>query len=229
MKAKILVVDDEPDILNLLQLLLSQQGFDVQTANSAKQANNAIAQQIPDLILLDWMMPQTSGLEFATCLCKDDSLKHIPVIMLTAKSEEADKLSAYGKGMVDDYVVKPFSNKLLIAKIKAVLRRSANLSDDGIIEYKNIQLDTDSLELKVNQESVNIGPTEFKLLKFLVAHVGKIYSREQLLDLVWGQNTFIEDRTVDVHVLRLRKVLKPYGIDSWIQTVRGVGYRFSAI
>ncbi len=229
MKAKILVVDDEPDILNLLQLLLSQQGFDVQTANSAKQANNAIAQQIPDLILLDWMMPQTSGLEFATRLSKDDSLKHIPIIMLTAKSEEGDKLSAYGKGMVDDYVVKPFSNKLLIAKIKAVLRRSANLSDDGIIEYKNIQLNSDSLELKINQQSVNIGPTEFKLLRFLVAHVDKIYSREQLLDLVWGQNAFIEDRTVDVHVLRLRKVLKPYGMDRWIQTVRGVGYRFSAI
>ncbi|NOY65864.1 MAG: phosphate regulon transcriptional regulatory protein PhoB [Gammaproteobacteria bacterium] len=222
----ILVVDDEPAILDMVEFALKRQDFRTKLVVNAMQAMNAISETPPDLILLDWMLPDLSGVDLARRLKRDDLTKSIPIIMITARAEEGDKLRGFDVG-VDDYVTKPFSPRELIARINAVLRRIEPETIDQNIDVEGLNLDPVTHRVNANGSVVELGPTEFRLLQFFMTHTERVYSREQLLDRVWGQNVYIEDRTVDVHIRRLRKVLSEYGYDKMIQTVRGSGYRFS--
>jgi two-component system, OmpR family, phosphate regulon response regulator PhoB len=222
----ILVVEDEAPIREMLRLALNRAGFAMVEAGDTQQAHTLIFEQMPQLVLLDWMLPNTSGIEFANRLKKDDFTKNIPIIMLTAKTEEADKIRGFDVG-VDDYVTKPFSPRELIARIKAVLRRVAPLSDADCLTVKNLKLFPSEHRVTIEDQEVQIGPTEFRLLHFFITHPDRVYNRAQVLDHVWGGNVYIEERTVDVHIRRLRKSLDEWGYDSLVQTVRGVGYRFS--
>lgn len=222
----ILVVDDEPAILDMVEFALKRQDFRTKLVVNAMQAMNAISETPPDLILLDWMLPDLSGVDLAHRLKRDDLTKLIPIIMITARAEEGDKLRGFDVG-VDDYVTKPFSPRELIARINAVLRRIEPETIDQNIDVEGLNLDPVTHRVNANGSVVELGPTEFRLLQFFMTHTERVYSREQLLDRVWGQNVYIEDRTVDVHIRRLRKVLSEYGYDKMIQTVRGSGYRFS--
>jgi len=222
----ILVVDDEPAILEMIEFALKRQNFMITLAHDAMQAMNAIAERKPDLILLDWMLPDISGIDLARRLRRDDLTRSIPIIMITARVEEADKLRGFDVG-VDDYVTKPFSPRELIARITAVLRRVTPEVIEQDIEVNGLNLDPVTHRVRANETDVELGPTEFRLLQFFMTHPERVYSREQLLDRVWGQNVYIEERTVDVHIRRLRKELSMYGYDKMIQTVRGSGYRFS--
>jgi len=222
----ILVVDDEPAILDMVDFALKRSGFRLQLAIDSMEAMNAISECKPDLILLDWMLPDISGIDLARRLKRDDLSKSIPIIMLTARAEEGDKLRGFEIG-VDDYVTKPFSTRELIARINAVLRRVEPQDEDSILSVQGLELDPATHRVGYGGDSVNLGPTEFRLLHFFMTHPERVYSREQLLDRVWGQNVYIEERTVDVHIRRLRKELSSYGCDKLIQTVRGAGYRFS--
>lgn len=226
MQAHILIVEDEPAIREMIAFALRTQSYQPISAQDAKEAIQAIADKIPDLILLDWMLPGMSGIELVKRFRKDENTRHIPIIMLTAKGEEADRLVGFENG-ADDYVVKPFSARELLARIKAVLRRSRETEDDGSIEIGKIRLDAKQQKLLIDNKSVHIGPTEYRLLHFFMSHANRIYTRNQLLDYVWGGTSEIEDRTVDVHIRRLRKALEPFQLDSLIETVRGTGYRFS--
>ncbi|KPJ92575.1 MAG: phosphate regulon transcriptional regulatory protein PhoB [Gammaproteobacteria bacterium SG8_11] len=222
----ILIVEDETAISDMIGFTVERAGYSWSAASDSKQAVTQIGERLPDLILLDWMLPGISGIDFAKRLRKDEVAHEVPIIMLTARGEESDKLRGFDAG-VDDYVSKPFSPKELVARIKAVLRRVSPFKEDSIYQIEDLKLDASSHRVSVNDRSVEMGPTEFKLLQFLMTHPERVYSRTQLLDYVWGSNVYIEDRTVDVHIRRLRKALGDHGYDRFIQTVRGAGYRFS--
>ena len=223
---RILLVEDESSIREMVSFALGQEGYAIDQAEDGNAAELEIANHLPDLILLDWMLPDTTGLELLRRWKRRDDLQEIPIIMLTARVEERDKIDGLDSG-ADDYITKPFSVKELTARIRAVMRRgSANLENEVIIGP--IKLDLDAHRAYVNDESINMGPTEFRLLEFFMTHADRVYSRNQLLDYVWGRNMYVEERTVDVHIVRLRKLLKPLNCDQMIQTVRGYGYRFSA-
>lgn len=222
----ILIVDDEQPIREMIQTALEMAGFECQQAGDAKLAHQMIVDMRPALVLLDWMLPDTNGIEFCKRLKRDEILSEIPVIMLTARSEEDHKVQGLDAG-ADDYMTKPFSTRELISRIKAVLRRSSTTSSDKIINIEGLCIDLMSQRVSFNEVAIEIGPTEYRLLAFFMTHPERAYTRIQLLDQVWGGSVYIEDRTVDVHIRRLRKVLQPYAADRFIQTVRGTGYRFS--
>ncbi|MFO1429549.1 MAG: phosphate regulon transcriptional regulator PhoB [Candidatus Competibacteraceae bacterium] len=223
---RILIIEDEQPIREMICFALENAGFEIYEAADARQAQVMIAEAPPDLILLDWMLPGVSGIEYARRLKKEDLTKEIPIIMLTARTEEEDKVQGLESG-ADDYVTKPFSPRELVARIKAVLRRGGPPAEDEILKANELLLDTASHRVSVGDKSLEIGPTEYRLLEFFMSHPERVYSRGQLLDRVWGSNVYVEERTVDVHIRRLRKVLEPHGHDALIQTVRGAGYRFS--
>ena len=226
MAATILVVEDEPGIQELISYGLRQAGHEIFCAGDAEQAIKIVNDVLPDLVLLDWMLPGMSGIELAKILRRASRTKNITIIMLTARSEECDKISGLEIG-ADDYITKPFSTRELVARIKAVLRRRSPESADDIVEISELRLDPVTHRVTVNDHEVILGPTEFRLLYFLMTHTERVHSRSQLLDGVWGDHVFVEDRTVDVHIRRLRKILEPVGKDGLVQTVRGAGYRLS--
>jgi two-component system phosphate regulon response regulator PhoB len=227
MAASILIVEDEPAIQELLALNIIQAGHQPIRALTVEQAQLIMQDTIPDLILLDWMLPGMSGIEFARKLKADELTKTIPIIMLTARGEESDKVRGLEVG-ADDYVTKPFSPRELNARIKAVLRRRAPQMTEDPIEAGGIKLDPTTHRVTANNQSIDLGPTEFKLLHYFMSNAERVHSRSQLLDRVWGDKVFVEDRTVDVHIRRLRLALEASGHENLIQTVRGAGYRFSA-
>jgi two-component system phosphate regulon response regulator PhoB len=206
---------------------LEREGYAVQEAADAKAARDLAADQLPDLMLVDWMLPDLSGPELIRRFRRDPLTRDIPIIMLTAKSEEDDMIHGLDAG-ADDYLMKPVSLKALSARIKALLRRSEGFDEQRVVNAGRLQLNQDAHQLRIDSTPVHLGTTEYRLLEFFMQHPEKVYSRAQLLDFVWGQNTYIEERTVDVHVLRLRKTLKAYAAENVIQTVRGAGYLFSA-
>jgi two-component system phosphate regulon response regulator PhoB len=222
----ILVVEDEDAIRELIVLTLESAGYKVLEAADADKAQRLLGDKLPGLILLDWMLPGMSGLEFTRWLKRQDDLKDLPIIMLTARGEEANKVQGLEAG-VDDYVVKPFSTRELLARIKAVMRRSGTDAAELVSIDQGLQIDLVQHRVSANDQPVQLGPTEFRLLHFFMTHPERVYSRSQLLDQVWGRNVYIEERTVDVHIRRLRKALEPFGFETLVQTVRGVGYRFS--
>lgn len=223
----ILLVEDEPAIRSMVGMALERAGFQMLSAGDASEAERVLADRRPDLLLLDWMLPGVSGIELARRLQRDDYTKDLPIIMLTARSEEDDRIRGLEVG-ADDYVTKPFSPRELIARIKAVLRRVAQDSLEGVLEVEGLTLDTNSYRVSADGRSLEMGPTEFRLLQFFMSHPERVYSRSQLLDMVWSRGAVVEERTVDVHIRRLRKALSPTGHDRLIQTVRGAGYRFSS-
>ena len=226
MPANILIVEDESSILELISLNLHQAGFNPIRAISAEYANNLVKETIPDLIVLDWMLPGMDGIEFAKRLRANSATKSIPIIMLTAKSDEDNKIKGLNVG-TDDYLTKPFSPRELVARIKALLRRrSPELVNEPII-FEGLVLDPSSHKVQANNKNINIGPTEFKLLHFFMKNTERVFSRNQILDKIWGNKSVIDDRTVDVHIKRLRESLNHSDHDKLIQTVRGAGYRFS--
>jgi two-component system phosphate regulon response regulator PhoB len=226
MAATILVVEDEPAIQELIAYNLKQAGHQPLRADNAEQAMNLVQNALPDLVLLDWMLPGQSGIDFARRLRSDRRTRTVPIIMLTARTDEQDKLTGLDTG-ADDYITKPFSPRELNARIKAVLRRRAPQMTDDVVQLGGLKLDPSSHRISGNGEPVILGPTEFRLLHFLMTHPERVHSRTQLLDQVWGDHVFVEERTVDVHIRRLRKALEPTGLDRLVQTVRGTGYRFS--
>jgi two-component system phosphate regulon response regulator PhoB len=224
-QAQVLVVDDESAIRDMIQFALRRAGMDVEGAADAKEALSRISDRKPDIILMDWMMPGVSGLELTRRLRKESVTSDIPIIMLTAKVTEDDKVAGLEAG-TDDYIIKPFSPRELIARINAVLRRTSPADQDGKITAGQLVLDTVSRRVIADEQELHMGPTEYRLLEFFMSNQGRAYSRTQLLDHVWGTNAYLEERTVDVHIRRLRKALQPAGLDSYVQTVRGHGYRF---
>ncbi len=226
MPATILVVEDELAIQELIAFNLRQAGHHVVPATTAEHALHLLKEALPDLILLDWMLPGMSGIECARRLRADMRTKAIPIIMLTARTEEQDKIIGLETG-ADDYITKPFSLRELVARIKAVLRRRAPQMTEDIVEIEGLRLDPVSHRVFGNEQPLDLGPTEFRLLHFLMTHQERVYSRAQLLDQIWGDHVFVEERTVDVHIRRLRRALEETQHDALIQTVRGSGYRFS--
>ena len=223
----VLVVEDEPAIREMIMTTLEMAGFECVQAEDVSSAHRQVVDHRPALILLDWMLPGgQSGIDFCRMLKKDELLSEIPVIMLTAKGEEDNKVQGLDAG-ADDYITKPFSTRELISRIKAVLRRSSALSGEKPIEAEGLSLDPVSQRVTADGNAVEIGPTEYRLLAFFMSHPERAYTRTQLLDQVWGGNVYVEDRTIDVHIRRLRKVLEPHDYAGFIQTVRGTGYRFS--
>ena len=228
MTAKILVVEDEPAVRDMIVFVLTQTEFQVEQAVDATEARTQVATNPPDIILMDWMLPGTSGVDLTRELKQDRLTRDIPVVLLTAKGEEDDKIRGLECG-AEDYITKPFSPRELVARIKVILRRiSPHVSEETVI-VGSLSLDPSTHRVSVDEDVVDLGPTEFRLLHFFLTHQEKVFSRSRLLDLVWGTNVFIEERTVDVHIRRLRKALEPYGVDGMIQTVRGAGYRFSEL
>jgi two-component system phosphate regulon response regulator PhoB len=228
---RILIVDDEPAIREMVAFALRKGDYEPAHAGDAREAQAAIADRVPDLILLDWMLPGTSGLELARRWRKDALTREVPIIMLTARGEENDRVGGLEAG-VDDYVVKPFSARELLARIRAVMRRAREDDEDGSIAVGALRIDGAAhrvfARVDDHDEPVPIGPTEYRLLHFFMTHPERVYSRSQLLDHVWGGSVYVEERTVDVHIRRLRKTLEPTQLDAMVQTVRGAGYRFSA-
>ena len=225
---KILVVEDEDAIRAMLMMILEQAGFMPIAAADAEEAQMALDNNGPDLILLDWMLPGISGVEWARRLKKETIYKEIPIILLTARGEEEDKVKGLEIG-ADDYVTKPFSPKELVARIRAVLRRSGKIQGQAQITLGDLILDTEQHRLSIGDKQLEVSPTEFRLMHFFMSHPDKVYSRTQLLDQVWGRSVYIEERTIDVHIRRLRKILEEYGREDLVQTVRGFGYRFSLV
>jgi len=227
MSASILIVEDEPGIQELLKFNLGHHGHEVIVASDAEEASARMRDSLPDLILLDWMLPGASGIELARRIRSDPRLKDIPIIMLTARGDERDKVLGLETG-ADDYITKPFSPRELMARIQAVLRRRAPQMTEDTVEIAGLRLDPVAHRVHGDGSPLDLGPTEFRLLHFLMTHVERVYSRSQLLDQVWGDHVFVEERTVDVHIRRLRSALEPSGHDRLIQTVRGAGYRLSS-
>ena len=227
MIAKILIVEDEPAVRELITYNLQQAGYDTVHAEDAEKAMAVINAALPGLILLDWMLPKMSGVEFARTLRRHERTRWIPIIMLTARAQEADKVM--GLDIADDYITKPFSPRELIARINAVLRRLAPEASDEVVELDGLKLEPAQHRVTAGDKKIELGPTEYRLLHFLMTHTERVYSRGQLLDRVWGDHVFVEERTIDVHIRRLRKALEAAGKDEWIQTVRGTGYRFSVV
>jgi len=225
MSASVLVVEDEPQIQELVAVNLEHFGHRVRRASTAEEAEAAIRSALPDVVVLDWMLPGESGLAFARRLRADARTRDLPILMLTARAMEQDKISGLEAG-ADDYLTKPFSPKELAARIKAVLRRRAPQLSGDVVEVEGLRLDPASHRVTAGDHRLTLSPAEFKLLHFLLTHPGRVYSRTQLLDQVWGDHVYIEERTVDVHIRRLRKALEPSGHDRFIDTVRGSGYGF---
>jgi len=223
----ILLIEDEAAIREMLQFSLERAGFELIAASEVTSAKQCIQKQLPDIILLDWMLPGVSGIEFAKYLRKDELTRQVPIIMLTARTEEEDMIVGLDAG-ADDYITKPFSTKELVARIKSVLRRSKPNNSGDFITARSLVLDPVSQRVSILNESVNLGPLEYRLLYFFMTHPDRVFSRSQLLDYVWGENVYIDERTVDVHIRRLRKVISIDGCDCLVQTVRGSGYRFSS-
>ncbi|WP_350603718.1 phosphate regulon transcriptional regulator PhoB [Pseudoalteromonas sp. SMN1298-MNA-CIBAN-0114] len=227
MSRKVLVVDDEAPIREMLVFVLEQNGFQAIEAEDYDSAIAAMVEPYPDMVLLDWMLPGGSGIQIAKKFKQNEHTRQIPIIMLTARGEEEDKVRGLEVG-ADDYVTKPFSPKELMARIKAVIRRVSPTSLEEAIEVHGLRLDPISHRVTSEGNELDMGPTEFRLPHFFMTHPERVYSREQLLDHVWGTNVYVEDRTVDVHIRRLRKAIGPLGHDRLVQTVRGAGYRFSS-
>ncbi|HEJ9627778.1 TPA: phosphate regulon transcriptional regulator PhoB [Proteus mirabilis] len=227
MARRILVIEDETAIREMICFVLEQNGFQPIEAEDYDSALSFLIDPYPDLVLLDWMIPGGSGLQVIKQMKRESNTRDIPIIMLTAKGEEEDKVQGLETG-ADDYVIKPFSPKELVARVKAILRRLSPMSAEDIIEFNGLGLDPVSHRVTSQDKPIDMGPTEFKLLHFFMTHPERVYSREQLLNYVWGTNVYVEDRTVDVHIRRLRKAIEEDGHDRMIQTVRGTGYRFSA-
>jgi len=222
----LLIVEDDPAIRAMLSRFLSAKNFNVKEAENGEQALTILGKINPDIILLDWMLPDLSGPQIIKKIRRNPVQKDIPVIMLTARSEETDKIEGLEVG-ADDYMTKPVSLQELYARIRALIRRSQGLNEDKTIKKCSITLDPENNVLTINDNNVKIGLTEFRLLHYLMRTPERLHSRSQLLDQVWGQGVYIDERTVDVHILRLRKILKPHGVANRVKTVRGVGYRFS--
>ena len=225
MANKLLIIEDEPDLRELLSFTLSREGYDVMEAETAETALQMLDSTLPDLAIVDWMLPGMDGIELVKRLRRDDVTEDLPIIMLTARGEEPDKLKSFDVG-IDDYITKPFSPRELLARIKALLKRSGT-PVNNVLESNGIQLDLNSHRVTINGQEIHTGPTEYRLLELLVRNPDRVFNRNQLLDRVWGRGVYVEERTVDVHILRLRKLLKPFGLDRAVQTVRSVGYRFS--
>ena len=224
---RILIVDDEAAIREMIAIALELAGFDCLQAEDALAAHHIIVDERPALVLLDWMLPGLSGIELARRLKRDEATREIPVIMLTARGEEDNKIQGLDAG-ADDYITKPFSTRELISRIRAVLRRTSSLSAEKALEAGGLKLDPVSQRVTADEQPVEMGPTEYRMLSFFMSHPERAYSRTQMLDQIWGGNVYVEDRTIDVHIRRLRKALEPWSYDRFIQTVRGTGYRFSA-
>jgi two-component system phosphate regulon response regulator PhoB len=227
MPASILIVEDEKEIRELLVFTLLRDGYEVIEAETAEVALEKIDNRLPDLILVDWMLPGMDGIDLAKRLRRDELTADLPIVMLTARGEEADKLKSFAGG-IDDYITKPFSPRELLARVKALLRRSGG-PKNNLIEASGICLDLNSYRITINGNEIQISPTEYKLLEVLMRNPDRAFERSQLLDRVWGRQVYVEERTVDVHMLRLRKILKPHGLDATLQTVRGIGYRFTSV
>lgn len=225
-KGRILIVEDEKDIREMVGYALMKDGYACLEAADVEQARAQVQAERPALILLDWMLPGMSGIDYARRLRSDPDTRTIPIIMLTARGEEGDKIRALDTG-ADDYITKPFSTRELLARLRAVLRRYAGEDAQGVIEAGGLELDPQTYRVTARGESLEISPTEFRLLHFFITHPERVYTRAQLLDHVWGESVYVEERTVDVHIRRLRKTLEPFAFDKFIQTVRSVGYRFS--
>ena len=227
MSAKqILIVEDEKPIRDMIAFGLRRAGFDVLEAGDCVTARARVVDNHPDLMLIDWMLPDTSGLELTRWVKRNEATSEVPIIMLTARAEEDDKVRGL-EGGADDYITKPFSPRELVARIQAVLRRGQSAGADELLSAEGLQLDPASHRVRGDGDDIQLGPKEFKLLQFFMSHPERVYSRSQLLDRVWGGNVYVEERTVDVHIRRLRKALEPGHFDHFIQTVRGAGYRFS--
>lgn len=227
MKEHILIVDDEAAIRDMVRMALENDGFKVSDASNAHKAAKLLENSDIDLILLDWMMPGVAGIDFAARLRRENTVPNVGIIMLTARDAEDDLVRGLEVG-ADDYVRKPFSTRELISRIRAVLRRMHDsLLSGDVVSAGRITIDTDQHRVLIDKEPVDFSPTEFRLLHFLLTHPDRVFGRNQLLDNVWGEQVYVEDRTVDVHIRRLRKVLEQYDCDSYISTVRGVGYRFT--
>lgn len=224
---RVLIVEDEPAIRDMVAFALRKAGMEAVHAADARSAQTAIGDKVPDLILLDWMLPGMTGIDLARRLRRDDLTRDIPIIMLTARGEETDRVNGLDAG-VDDYVVKPFSARELVARIRAVMRRTHGEDAEGVIEIAGLRIDSAAHRVFAGDQTVPIGPTEYRLLHFFMTHPERVYSRSQLLDHVWGGGVYVEERTVDVHIRRLRMTLAPHEKDGLVQTVRGAGYRFSA-
>lgn len=225
MSARILLVEDESAIAEMVYFHLQKAGYRCDIAADAAGADRLLKQQLPDLMLLDWMLPDESGFQYARRLRRDRFTREIPIVMLTARGDERDKISAL-ESVADDYVTKPFSAKELLARIKALLRRASPHRNAEPVHFNALTLDPQAHRLLYEGEQLKIGPTEFRLLHFFLTHPDRAFSREQLLDFVWGRDAYVEERTVDVHIRRLRKILQPVGYDHHVETVHGVGYRF---
>jgi len=226
-RGKVLIVDDEPAIRQMVCLALTQAGYQCLEAEDAAEAQTRIINDTPDLMLLDWMLPGLSGIDFARRLRREKLTQNLPIIMLTARTEEDDKIRGLDVG-ADDYITKPFSTRELMARVNALLRRQAPLAADTAVEVDGLTLDPITHRVTVNGISLALGPTEFRLLHFFMSYPERVHTRERLLNGVWGDNVYVEERTVDVHIRRLRKALEATAHDRLIQTVRGTGYRFSA-
>ena len=225
-RSRVLVVDDEASIRQMIRFALERADFDVSEAGDTAEARIKVADETPDLMVLDWMMPGQSGVDLARSLRKDGDTSDLPIIMLTARTEEDDRIRGLEVG-ADDYVTKPFSPRELVARIQAVLRRATPEDEEDELVAEGLIIDLVSHRVTANGDSVALGPTEFRLLSFFMSNPERVYSRTQLLDNVWGRNVYVEERTVDVHIRRLRKVLENHGYERFVQTVRGAGYRFS--
>jgi two-component system, OmpR family, phosphate regulon response regulator PhoB len=224
---RILIVEDESAIREMVGFAMRRAGYELYEAATGHEAQQRAGEQLPDVILMDWMLPDVSGVELIRRFKRDELTREIPIIMLTARSDEDDKVYGLDAG-ADDYMTKPFSPKELVARIRAVLRRGEGEQTGEVLRIGELHLDSGSHRVVAGDLEISMGPTEFRLLQFFMSHQDRVYSRAQLLDHVWGRNAYVEDRTVDVHVLRLRKLLKPFNFHNMIQTVRGSGYRFSA-
>lgn len=227
MSKRVLVVEDEAPIREMLCFMLEQRGFEPVEAADFSEAVAQVKEPYPELILLDWMIPGGSGIQFIKLMKQEELTRNIPIVMLTARGEEEDKVRGLEVG-ADDYITKPFSPKELTARIKAVMRRSVPTATEEVIDVQGLRLDPVSHRVTANDLPLDMGPTEFRLLHFFMTHPERVYSREQLLNNVWGTNVYVEDRTVDVHIRRLRKAMAVTGHEVLIQTVRGAGYRFSS-
>jgi len=223
---QILVIEDERPIREMIAFGLRRAGFEVREAEDCRSARAELADRRPDLLLVDWMLPDMSGLELTRQLKRDRDTRELPIILLTARAEEPDKVSGL-EGGADDYVTKPFSPRELVARINAVLRRATPQGAGEALDFEGLRLDQASHRVLAGDRPIALGPTEYRMLEFFMTHPERVYSREQLLDRVWGGNVYVEERTIDVHIRRLRKALEEFGYDRLIQTVRGAGYRFS--
>lgn len=223
---RVLIVEDEAPIRRMIAFNLVRAGFEVEEAADCAAARSCIADRCPDLVLVDWMLPDASGLELTRTLRRDERSRELPIIMLTARAEERDRVSGL-EGGADDYITKPFSGRELVARINAVLRRTGSTGEE-VLEIGDLRLDPVGHRIHAGGSEVTLGPTEYRLLKFLLENQERVFTRGQLLDHVWGGNVYVEERTIDVHVRRLRQALEPYAADRFVQTVRGAGYRLSA-